>query len=694
MVGARIRISGVGHGCASVRLCAEFRRGDSAGRRRDGVELVDRCAGRPVAGPPLARPQEDDHGESESRPGTSTVAGTESRGRARDRALRARAPSDGGGAGRGAPPPGPRVQLLADVQVTGAHAHAYADGKRNCTHVNPISMVDAKRVAGASTQRSGPGPRFRQPEGRFDGPPAAGTRGQRAGRHPARPGGLKSARRPATPAAPGRRGPRVPPRAAPPSAPLVGGRAGRRAAAGHGVPAPAVLLEAGTALRLGAYRLSVRSERDAGAAVAEAPSRDGTRPLGGALAPGRGAVVLRWIDRNGRAEQRRLEPGETLVGRHPSCDLVLPDASVSARHARIVTDVEGTVLEDLASLNGCWLDGRRIWVAGLAPGSELRLGSNAVQVIGEELAGSPDGTRPTIRPVFPHGLRAPRGALHVAAPPAEPCGLLVGTGIRQEVLARRLPPPGGRAGGPFVVNAAALPRSWPSRCSSGTGAGRSPGRWSCIGGVRAGERRHAAARRDRGDAARLSRRSVRGAGGGARASSGGAGHRRRRAPSRRRTGTPPAAVRAGAVPARSRHRLSVFVADSAAARAARRHRPAGRGDPRRFGRAGRTVADDRGRAGGAAPARLAGERARAAQRAAAECCDRGGGRIDAAAVRRALDRDGTDFATTRPEIDPERVLADNGGNVTAAARAAGIARSTFRDLLRQRTRERSGGSAS
>ena len=459
-----------------------------------------------------------------------------------------------------------------------------------------------------------------------------------------------------------------------------------------GLPAPAVLLEAGTALRLGAYRLSVRSERDAGAAVAEAPSRDGTRPLGGALAPGRGAVVLRWIDRNGRAEQRRLEPGETLVGRHPSCDLVLPDASVSARHARIVTDVEGTVLEDLASLNGCWLDGRRIWVAGLAPGSELRLGSNAVQVIGEELAGSPDGTRPTIRPVFPHGLRAPRGALHVAAPPAEPCGLLVGTGIRQEVLARRLPPPGGRAGGPFGGErrgvAAELAESmlFGHRRGAFTGAvelhrGRSSGRAA----ARCCSTRSGDAARDPDEAQGCWRRGA-------------------CFPSGERAidvacavaatnRDSPAAVRAG--------RFRLDLAPPVGVRRGFRALRARLGD---IGPLAEAIL-----AGSAVPGgpwrttedALAALRlhdwpgnVRELRNVLPECCDRGGGRIDAAAVRRALDRDGAAFATTRPEIDPERVLADHGGNVTAAARAAGIARSTFRDLLRQRTRERSGGSAS
>ncbi|HEY2404558.1 MAG TPA: sigma 54-interacting transcriptional regulator [Polyangiaceae bacterium] len=43
------------------------------------------------------------------------------------------------------------------------------------------------------------------------------------------------------------------------------------------------------------------------------------------------------------------------LGRSPSSDLVLPDAHVSADHARIVGSVEGFLLEDLESTNGSWV---------------------------------------------------------------------------------------------------------------------------------------------------------------------------------------------------------------------------------------------------------------------------------------------------------------------------------------------------
>lgn len=53
-----------------------------------------------------------------------------------------------------------------------------------------------------------------------------------------------------------------------------------------------------------------------------------------------------------------IREGESLVvGRDPECGLVLEDAAVSKRHARVDWDGEGWCLEDLGSKNGTSLDG-------------------------------------------------------------------------------------------------------------------------------------------------------------------------------------------------------------------------------------------------------------------------------------------------------------------------------------------------
>ncbi|HYT31747.1 MAG TPA: FHA domain-containing protein [Thermoanaerobaculia bacterium] len=57
-----------------------------------------------------------------------------------------------------------------------------------------------------------------------------------------------------------------------------------------------------------------------------------------------------------------LSPGENLLGRDEAAIIWIDDALVSRRHARIVIDETGAVLEDLHSRNGTYLRGKRIEV--------------------------------------------------------------------------------------------------------------------------------------------------------------------------------------------------------------------------------------------------------------------------------------------------------------------------------------------
>ncbi|NMC72320.1 MAG: sigma 54-dependent Fis family transcriptional regulator, partial [Myxococcales bacterium] len=158
----------------------------------------------------------------------------------------------------------------------------------------------------------------------------------------------------------------------------------------------------------------------------------------------------------GRLVHRRLEPGTIVLGRAADCDVTLADPAVSARHARVTVEGERVLLEDLASLNGCHMDDRRVFVAELRPGAILRLGGTEVHVLAEEDAGQA-AARPA-RMVPTPGLAPALELLRLAAYSREPCVLTGETGCGKEVLARRLHELGPRRNGPFVaVNAAALP---------------------------------------------------------------------------------------------------------------------------------------------------------------------------------------------------------------------------------------------
>jgi hypothetical protein len=217
---------------------------------------------------------------------------------------------------------------------------------------------------------------------------------------------------------------------------------------------PAAPLLPGTRVAVGPYRLEVFDESPDGAPAPLPSAHDRTRPIVEPT-PRPGGLVLRWTGPDGRQTHRRLGPGVAVLGRHAGCDLVLDDSAVSARHARITVDDRGATLEDLASLNGCRLDGRRVFVAELLPGSTLELGGTELTVAS---AAAPDRPPTAGRLVPTPGLVPALELLRLAAPSREPCVLLGETGCGKEVLARRLHELGPRRGRPFVaINAGALP---------------------------------------------------------------------------------------------------------------------------------------------------------------------------------------------------------------------------------------------
>jgi pSer/pThr/pTyr-binding forkhead associated (FHA) protein len=71
--------------------------------------------------------------------------------------------------------------------------------------------------------------------------------------------------------------------------------------------------------------------------------------------------------------------GQVVLGRSRECEVRLPDADTSRRHAKIVCEAGRFVLHDLGSTNGTFVNGERIESGReLRPGDRLQIGANAV----------------------------------------------------------------------------------------------------------------------------------------------------------------------------------------------------------------------------------------------------------------------------------------------------------------------------
>jgi hypothetical protein len=66
--------------------------------------------------------------------------------------------------------------------------------------------------------------------------------------------------------------------------------------------------------------------------------------------------------------------GRTLIGRSPECEVFLDDVTVSRRHAELVRDGETFSIRDLGSLNGTYVNRRRIESTVLENDDEVQIG--------------------------------------------------------------------------------------------------------------------------------------------------------------------------------------------------------------------------------------------------------------------------------------------------------------------------------
>jgi len=96
-------------------------------------------------------------------------------------------------------------------------------------------------------------------------------------------------------------------------------------------------------------------------------------------------VNLVFFSKSGRRKDITLDDGVTIVGRRPDCDIRIPLLYVSRKHCRFICKEDQTVVQDLGSANGTFLNSERIMEAVVGPGDKVGVGSVTftIQIDGE-----------------------------------------------------------------------------------------------------------------------------------------------------------------------------------------------------------------------------------------------------------------------------------------------------------------------
>ena len=85
------------------------------------------------------------------------------------------------------------------------------------------------------------------------------------------------------------------------------------------------------------------------------------------------ALVVR--SGGGRAgETFTIDAERIVIGRSPDCEIFLDDVTVSRRHATLVRRGDRVTIDDQGSLNGTFVNRRRVESAPLEDGDELQIG--------------------------------------------------------------------------------------------------------------------------------------------------------------------------------------------------------------------------------------------------------------------------------------------------------------------------------
>ncbi|MCL4499930.1 MAG: DUF3662 and FHA domain-containing protein [Chloroflexi bacterium] len=150
---------------------------------------------------------------------------------------------------------------------------------------------------------------------------------------------------------------------------------------------PIVVIEALNDLRLGEFRVrsawtepieappapkpQVKSQRSP-----VEPPIDGTRVM-------QAIVQTSWVELTDSGKRFSIMDGRTTIGRAASNTIILPDQSISRIHAEVLSAQGKSVLKDVNSRNGTFVNGRRITEHTLKDGDTIKVGMTNLRFRGK-----------------------------------------------------------------------------------------------------------------------------------------------------------------------------------------------------------------------------------------------------------------------------------------------------------------------
>jgi len=179
-----------------------------------------------------------------------------------------------------------------------------------------------------------------------------------------------------------------------------------------------------------------------------------TEPMAFSRADVESSVLI--VGRGADARRLPLDGRPVRVGAAPDNDLVLHDRTVSAHHCRLEPCADGIAVRDLESRNGTWVDGLRVERARICIGGQLRIGRTDVMLVARGRSG--DARQEGLVAASPLMLTVLAEVERLAR---LPWTVLVNgeSGAGKEGIARALHTRGPRAEKPLVsLNAASLTR--------------------------------------------------------------------------------------------------------------------------------------------------------------------------------------------------------------------------------------------